>query len=157
MFNRKSVKFLIWFGVLLCAGFLVIAYSSYFSQEVREKRVILKYFENLEEEYKNDTYGGATPEETLALFIAALEAGDIDLASKYFLPDEREKMSNDLKEEYEVEKNLNYFINGLRQLKQTGETKDEKAFFILIGSDNVVANQVVFTRNQNGVWKITEL
>ena len=45
---------------------------------------------------KNDTFGGATPEETLALFIEALEAEDVELASKYFLPDDREEMKSDL-------------------------------------------------------------
>jgi len=35
------------------------------------------------EAQKNDNYGGKTPEETLDLYIAALKAGDIELASKY--------------------------------------------------------------------------
>src|SRR3989344_7855008 len=35
-----------------------------------------------------DTYGGKTPQETLDLFVAALRAGDVDLASKYFLLDD---------------------------------------------------------------------
>ncbi len=33
---------------------------------------------------KADVYGGKTPEETLKLFIEALKAGDVELASKYF-------------------------------------------------------------------------
>lgn len=33
-----------------------------------------------------DTYGGKTPEETLALFVDALERGDATLASKYYMP-----------------------------------------------------------------------
>ncbi|MEK7143610.1 MAG: hypothetical protein AAB756_02155, partial [Patescibacteria group bacterium] len=44
------------------------------------------YYKNLDEVYKKDTYGGATPEETLALFIDALKKGDTDLAAKYFVP-----------------------------------------------------------------------
>lgn len=36
-----------------------------------------------------DTYGGKTPQETLDLFVAALRAGDVELASKYFVPDDR--------------------------------------------------------------------
>ena len=34
--------------------------------------------------YKNDFDGGKTPEETLDLYIAALRAGDIEKASKYY-------------------------------------------------------------------------
>lgn len=47
----------------------------------------------LEEAYKNDAYGGATPEKTLELFIEALEAKDYELASKYSVP---EKQKEDL-------------------------------------------------------------
>lgn len=42
-----------------------------------------------EEAMRNDTYGGKTPEETLSLFVSALEKGDADLASKYFLIGEK--------------------------------------------------------------------
>src|SRR3989338_11380437 len=43
----------------------------------------------LEAQYKNDPYGGATPEETLRLFIEALEKKDYTLASNYFVPEKR--------------------------------------------------------------------
>ncbi|MBI4130673.1 hypothetical protein HY468_05120, partial [Candidatus Roizmanbacteria bacterium] len=87
MLNRRGIKFLVWFLVIVGVGAAVFSYGAYFNPEARERRMLLEYFDNLEDEYRNDTYGGATPEETLALFIAALEAGDIELASKYFLPD----------------------------------------------------------------------
>jgi hypothetical protein len=45
----------------------------------------------LEAAYKADTYGGATPEETLKLFIDALEKKDYELASKYFVVEEQEE------------------------------------------------------------------
>lgn len=35
-----------------------------------------------------DTYGGKTPQETLDLFLVALEAEDAELASKYFMLDD---------------------------------------------------------------------
>jgi hypothetical protein len=43
----------------------------------------------LAELYKQDTYGGATPEETLALYIAALEKGDIETAVNLFAVEDR--------------------------------------------------------------------
>lgn len=46
---------------------------------------IAKHDAELEAAYKADTYGGATPEETLKLFIEALEKKDYELASKYFV------------------------------------------------------------------------
>jgi len=44
----------------------------------------------LEELYRNDKYGGKTPEETFDMFIAALEKGDVELASKYFVIEKQE-------------------------------------------------------------------
>lgn len=48
----------------------------------QEKRLAEK---DLGEQYKNDKYGGRTPQETLNMFLLALENGDIELASKYFV------------------------------------------------------------------------
>ncbi len=44
--------------------------------------------EKYEDTLRADTYGGASPEETLSLFIKALAASDAALASKYFEPPE---------------------------------------------------------------------
>ncbi len=43
------------------------------------------------EAYKADTYGGTTPQETWAMFIEALKAGDTDLAAMYFIPEKQEE------------------------------------------------------------------
>jgi len=64
--------------------------------ETNDPKEIVRYMERLEEAYRNDAYGGDTPEETLNLFIAALKAGDTDLAAKYFLLEEQEKAKVDL-------------------------------------------------------------
>lgn len=41
--------------------------------------------EALVDAYRNDTYGGTTPEETLRLYIDALERKDYDLSAKYYV------------------------------------------------------------------------
>lgn len=38
-----------------------------------------------------DTYGGKTPQETLQMYIDAVEKGDFELASKYFIGEKQEK------------------------------------------------------------------
>ncbi len=50
---------------------------------------ILGEVKTLEDSYKNDPYGGATPEETLQGFISALKAGDTETAANYFVPEKR--------------------------------------------------------------------
>ena len=39
-----------------------------------------------------DTYGGKTPQETLDMFISAVEKGDYELASKYFCGGEADRV-----------------------------------------------------------------
>src|SRR3989338_11270523 len=57
----------------------------------------------LEEPYKNDTYGGKTPEETWAMFIDALKKGDIDLAIKYYAVGDQENVKKFLLEEKQID------------------------------------------------------
>ncbi|TSC61699.1 MAG: hypothetical protein Athens041674_682 [Parcubacteria group bacterium Athens0416_74] len=52
--------------------------------------------EALEAAYRKDTYGGKTPEETLELFIEALEAKDYELAAKYFVIEKQDVAKSDL-------------------------------------------------------------
>lgn len=52
----------------------------------------------LEAQYKNDPYGGATPEATLKLFIEALEKKDYTLASNYFIPEKVAEYRKDFPE-----------------------------------------------------------
>ncbi|MEK7115422.1 MAG: hypothetical protein AAB862_00545, partial [Patescibacteria group bacterium] len=74
------------------------------------------YYKNLDEVYKKDTYGGATPEETLALFIDALKKGDTDLAAKYFVPEKQKQEAEDLRIGKE-KGNLDFLIGYLGKAK----------------------------------------
>src|SRR3989344_510439 len=73
-------------------------------------------YDKVEEPYYTDTYGGATPEETYDLFIEALKAGDVELASKYFEIDGREEWEKTL-ETYEKSGNLDNLIGELEDAK----------------------------------------
>jgi len=64
--------------------------------------------------FKNDTYGGRTPEETYNLFVDALKKQDVDLAVKYFILDSErraryQKEFNDKKQKGELEEYANNF------------------------------------------------
>jgi len=81
----KKTKIIL--GISVLAAFLIL--SGYFivwpyyqswkiGNEYRQfEEGIIKYF-------KEDTYGGKTPQETYDLYITALKNNDLDLASKYF-------------------------------------------------------------------------
>jgi len=60
--------------------------------------MLTRYIAREEQRYKNDKYGGKTPEETYAMFLEALKKKDIGLASKYFVLDKQEEYKKALKE-----------------------------------------------------------
>ncbi|MDP3901442.1 MAG: hypothetical protein Q8Q37_00490 [bacterium] len=70
--------------VVIAGGYLI--WNKYFEYDP------VRVYQEAEQKYiaamTADTYGGATPQETLDLFVEALRQEDVELASKYFLLDE---------------------------------------------------------------------
>lgn len=98
-----------------------------------------------------DTYGGATPQETLRLYIEAVERGDYELASKYFVLEKQKielnKLQNSPKE------NTDQVLSLLRISNETaGSYSAEKDRYVV---DSPLF--VNFVRYPNGVWKIVEI
>jgi len=157
--------------VLVIAG--VIMWFGYFSPAAREERRMQEQVDRatraiaeMEEAFRNDTYGGKTPEETLQLFITALEAGDIELASKYFALEDnmndpdyltRRKWEEGLKNTDET--NIQEIISSIQ--RATLESRDEfmgVAWFSIVGTDGKTQHEILLSFNKNsGVWKIESL
>lgn len=115
------------------------------------------YYKNLNELYKKDTYGGITPEETLALFIDALKKGDTDLAAKYFVP---EKQKNEAEELLAGKKNnvLSLLINDLEKEKIGSNFSEGRYRFITHDNNNNAEFQFDLVLNPSTkVWKIESL
>jgi len=117
-----------------------------------------RYYKNLEKAYKNDTFGGATPEETLQLFIDALKAGDTELAAKYFIPEKQMEEKGKL----DVSKNQGFiekYIEILGGDKKVSKFPDGKtyeiSFFDKIG--NQIHVERLILNNFTKVWKIESL
>jgi len=102
-----------------------------------------------------DTYGGETPEETLELFISALEKGDVELASKYFVLDKQEEIHGYLAELRDSNGLKNAIVDA-HTLKLTKNNGD-RVFFTIADENNIVEVQLVMIRGLNGKWKILEL
>lgn len=80
-------KFVIGFlAIIVVAVAAHLIWTNFFKYDINEvyKEAEAKYVEAM----TADIYGGKTPKETLDLFVKALKAGDVELASKYFLLDE---------------------------------------------------------------------
>src|SRR3989338_3497644 len=79
MFNKTIFKFLGGGAVLVVLGVAALYAPGYWQKYQVDKAIV-----ELERPYREDVYGGKTPEETFDTFLDALKKGDIDLASKYF-------------------------------------------------------------------------
>ena len=103
VFSKHFWKFLAGLLGLVGLGLGVIFFFGFDLEEYKARKEARKVAEEkkefvreLEQKYLDDTYGGQTPEETLELFISAIEAGDLNLAAKYFVLDEQEKWRENL-------------------------------------------------------------
>lgn len=156
MINKTSLKFILGAFLIIGLGVVVWFMNVSASPEAKQEREARAYFENLKEQYENDTYGGDTPEETLALFIEALEKGDVELASKYFVIEEREKWQKNLKV-IEDQGQIQEMAEDLNKLRKTKDGEEE-VFYTLTNDKNIVSVQLIMGMNQyNGKWQIYEL
>lgn len=158
MFNITSFKFIGGFAGLIILGLFVWYAAIYLSPDARQERDVLEYFADLEEQYKNDTYGGKTPEETLALFIAALEKGDIELASKYFLPEDQAptlKKLSDIKQSGNLDQVATDF-NRARNGKEIFEGRYQ--FTVIKSGTNIAQFTIGLVKNPvTEIWKLEAL
>lgn len=110
------------------------------------------YAKGMKEAYANDTYGGATPEETLALFVDALKAGNIDLAAKYYIPEKQEEVYGDLakgRENGSLVKTAEVYATAAFP-KQTSEIEYFMSVVDATYSFDIVFNKNTFSQK----WKI---
>jgi|SRR3990172_10217389 len=107
-----------------------------------------------EEDYQRamaDTYGGKTPQETLQMYIDAVEKGDYELASKYFIGDNQEEELRSF--DGATDENINKVINLLKlSIKNNGGYSWDEKFFSI---DKPL--YVSFKIYPNGIWKIIEI
>lgn len=101
-----------------------------------------------------DTYGGKTPQETLQMYIDAVEKGDFELASRYFVKDKQEKelessmqMSKD-----DIQNYINLLKKTIERFDDEGEYAPDKRYFSVY--EPILIRILLYP---NGVWKIIEI
>lgn len=114
-----------------------------------------QYFKDLERRYREDPYGGETPEETLRLFIDALKKGDVELASKYFVLDKQQKLAEDL-ERISAEGLLANAITDLERATRGNDIDENNARFVVANRNDEVVTIINVSRGSNGRWKILD-
>lgn len=100
-----------------------------------------------------DTYGGKTPEQTLTLYIKAVEKGDYDLASKYFVFERQDDELAKLQNASVIKGRIASYVDTLKKTLATkGTYADSKQFYSF--STPLVVN---LTTYPSGLWKIQEI
>jgi len=168
--NKKHFfKFGIIFAVILilvAGGFY--AWDNYFSPSARSARQAeanyqkyLDWQKNYEAAMTADTYGGKTPEETLAMFVDALKNGDTDLASRYFLINEKTPQSawKSGLDEKKTEGKLSEIIKVVEssQFNEASSWK-ETAWFVQKNKSGETEHSIILNLNKySNVWKIENM
>lgn len=143
---------------------MVVVGGSYLIWNKYFKYDLEKVYQEAERRYVEamtaDTYGGKTPQETLDMFVEALRAEDIELASKYFMLDEnlsREKWAN-LLANVKDRGFLGKMSNDLGNYGDAGDVMEGYYTFSYYNDDGTVGLQMIMRFNSNaGVWKIESL
>ena len=155
--QSKSNKIFWGIGLFFVALFIAVEGYSYYDQWRGEKRVeelaqlLTKIEKDAFDKKAADKIGGKTPQETLDMFIKAVESGDYELASKYFVV---EKQGEELKSlQNSLKKNIENVMNLLKQSQYSndGYSIDKKRYII---HDPLFVNFILYP---SGNWKIEEI
>jgi hypothetical protein len=101
-----------------------------------------------------DTHGGKTPQETLEMFIAAVEAGNYELASKYFVVEKQGEEFKSLRDApAENIKNVMQLLKGVDGRLLTKEPLWISENHYIITTPILVS----FIKYPSNLWKINEI
>lgn len=160
---RRVLKIIL-FVVLGIVGILVIwalADSFYQAWQGRKWREQTNKFQaSLEQPYREDVYGGKTPEETWSMFLDALKKDDIELASKYYDVAHQEK-GKQMIEKMKAENKLTGWIKELETLEkdETQSISSERKYYSYKYFDvefkkNLWSTTVFYQNPYTKIWKI---
>ena len=136
----RKVKLIILFIIIFLAGFLIANGIKYSLDTWRADRNVQVWQKGIDNIFANDTYGGATPEETFDLYLAALKKGDLELASKYFVFEKQGQRLEMLKKEKDMEN----YIKEVESISQETWKKTEE-------NDDLTVEYAAFRTNEREV------
>jgi hypothetical protein len=163
--KRRAKWIIIALIIILVALFLILGGYNNIKTTIKGLWAVSQYnagIELYEKTMAEDTYGGETPEETLTMFIDALEKGDIELASKYFILDDnlsRKKWEDGL-EQAQEEGRILKIIESINQAEKSENQSglDSEFQLIILGKDGLAKNTIFMKLNEySKVWKIESM
>ena len=147
-------------GVVFAGLILLVGLSEY--QFRQDKEAVRRLAEGMaeweKEEYARamaDTYGGTTPQETLRLYIEAVEKGDYELASKYLIESKRIEEARELKA-VEDKGNIAEYLK-IIETAQSEDNPESNSFRMKSVVEGGAMYIIDFSKYPNGIWKIIEI
>ncbi len=125
-----------WLAVCVLGGIFLLGVFVYLGARIIPNLIAQKKLSELKTSLINDDNGGNTPVETIKLFKAALEKGDLEKASKYFVYEKQVGMLKDLQNL--VSKGEKTIL--LNYLDQVLDEKNPKRQYITNSPDMVTIN-----------------
>ncbi|MDO8676081.1 MAG: hypothetical protein Q7K16_00235 [Candidatus Azambacteria bacterium] len=147
------------FGLILGAGWFGLWFLGKYGTEIKIKNPdVAGTSQNISENEKDEFYniGGETPQETISLFVDALLKNNLVLAVKYFVPEAREKESEDLTRLKDAGI-LGDLIRDLKNLKNGSALDGAHYLFKIFDEMGQMAAEVELIKNKNGSWKLMAL
>lgn len=129
-------------------------FSFYWYEYLNRKH--LAEFEAIEEAYRTDTNGGETPEETLDLFVEALEAGDAGLAASYFVPEKRGEMEKQFKAGFKSG-GVDLLLGDLKRVETGTLVGDDRFEFVVLDNNQVLFSYSLIKNPNSQKWLIESL
>lgn len=167
---RSFLKFVIGFLLILIITMVAYwAWVNFFSPNVRKVKELqksgeayIKVIENYKTAMKADIFGGKTPQETLNLFITALEKEDAELAVKYFVLQEDGKVNEQVRQALIDRQKEGSFKEMARLLKLAkpeteGVIGDFDYRFSVYESGKQQAYIIMGLNKYSNVWKIESM
>src|SRR3989338_7916625 len=141
----RLTKSLAGVGAVILVGAGVLFFIQYLNEKESPEKKAEEAMRQIEKAYREDPYGGITPEETLQLFIDALKKGDTDLAAKYFVLDKQEEMRVDL-DLVKQKELLEALIKDFERAKRGNDINENSTRFIVANEHNEVITVINIAR-----------
>jgi hypothetical protein len=158
---------LILLTIVIVAVAAYLVWTNFLSSEAREQREIQEkynqFFQALsdgEERQEQDIYGGETPQETIDLFIAALEKDDLELASKYFsltVEGRTDPKWLDALQKAKTEERITEIVDALKKVIPAGGWGSYFGFESFDNQDNLLLNIGLKQNDFSNLWKIESI
>jgi len=159
---------LILLAIVIVAITAYLVWANFLSPEMRKQKEqerkmeqFLEGMAQIEERYKQDTYGGTTPQETIDMFITALENNDLESASKYFSLNsngDTDPKWLEMLQEAKNEGRMNQAIELIKSAEYSGESVIGTAGFDVLGEDGTVWYSIDLIKNDfSNLWKIESI